>query len=133
MKPTKEAVLAHAAALAEAWNEGSLEKVCEFYATDAVMLSHTAGLISGRFAIFEKYREENPDPKLMGTIELEMLQSHGFSAASSGVSLVSAIFKWTLTKKDQGFIGHSLVTYGAREGKLFILQDASIGMEIQDL
>lgn len=124
MRLNKDAIDAHTKESLASWKNASLEDFCAMYAPDAIFVT-PSGIVQGRSAILEKYKKKYADPAQRGTLNLEMLQFRGSVTASSG-TMVSAVFKWTVVKDGVAVSGHSLITYGIHEGKVVILQDASM-------
>jgi uncharacterized protein (TIGR02246 family) len=125
------AVKALLATQSTAWNRGDLEGFTAVYAEDASFLSPT-GLAHGRRQVLERYRRRYPDPKAMGTLTLDVLETRTFPAAGKPCAIegVSVAARWRLAYPDQPekktAEGSTLLVLRPRGDSWEIVQDASM-------
>ena len=111
----------------ELWNAQAIGDFCEGYAADALYVT-TNGLIQGREYIELAYRQAYPDPSLMGTISVELLELlfPPLEALQELVSTGTAIVEWSIEVAGATTeTGYSTVTFVLNGTGLQIVQDTS--------
>jgi uncharacterized protein (TIGR02246 family) len=112
----------------EAWNRGDLEAFCSVYDEDTTYVS-PSGLVRGRAAVLERYRNRYPDRAAMGTLRLDVQEARAASApgAAGGVAGVSIVARWRLKYPDKPeATGLTLIVVRPRgDDQWQIVQDAS--------
>jgi hypothetical protein len=106
------------------WNQGKLEQACDCYTPDASFVGK-GGYLLGKQRILEYYLTKYPNPSSMGRLSLQMLE---FRCAEPphDATTASAILRWTVETEGGRSTGYAMETYVLTEGKVYIVQDATI-------
>jgi uncharacterized protein (TIGR02246 family) len=105
---------------AKAWNAGDLKSFCAVYVDDAVFVTPN-GITRGRQQVLERYAKKYPDKKAMGTL------SFVFEDVRVDGAAASVIAQWKLAYPDKPEAkGHTLLSLRQKDGKWFIVHDASM-------
>ncbi len=127
-----------------AWNRGDLAAFTAVYADEALFVS-PSGTREGRDEVLARYRRSYPDARAMGRLELEVerlrLTAGGEvsmlgDAVPGEVHGARVLARWTLTRETpEGPVsrsGPTLIVFERRQGRWWIVEDASMEAEKPD-
>ncbi len=106
----------------EAWNNGDIDTACEIYDENALYVT-PKGLVRGKEAIAQSYRDVYPNQQTMGTLSLELLD---FWTEASPKTVAVAIFRWQIDKEGLVTTGYVMEVYTIVLGRAVIVHDASM-------
>jgi len=119
----------------EDWSRGDLEAFTSIYSDNCVYLS-TSGMVEGREALLQRYRNRYPDEAARGRLTLDIMEIRPAFVTvrsvlpvlkSSDIGGVSVVARWTLSYPDRdASTGLTLLVFRRIEGKWRIVHDASI-------
>lgn len=119
----------------EDWSRGDLEAFTSVYSDNCLYLS-TSGMVEGRDALLQRYRNRYPDGAARGRLTLDIIEIRPAFVTvrfvlpvlkSSDIGGVSVVARWTLSYPDRdASTGFTLLVFRRIEGKWRIVHDASM-------
>ncbi len=119
----------------EDWNRGDLEAFTSIYSDNCLYLS-TSGMVEGREALLQRYRNRYPDEAARGRLTLDIIEIRPAFVTvrsvlpvlqSSDIGGVSVAARWTLSYPDRdASTGFTLLVFRRIRGKWRIVHDASM-------
>jgi len=117
------------------WSRGDLESFTGIYAENCVYIS-PSGMVEGRQALIERYRERYPDSAAMGSLRLDIIEMRPAFVTiksilpelkPSGIGGMSVVARWTLSYPDmESSSGLTLIVFRRINGDWKIVHDASM-------
>ena len=119
----------------EDWSRGDLEAFTSIYSDNCLYLS-TSGMVEGRDALLQRYRNRYPDEAARGKLTLDIIEIRPAFVTvrsvlpvlkSSDIGGVAVVARWTLSYPDRdASTGFTLLVFRRIEGKWRIVHDASM-------
>ena len=119
----------------EDWSRGDLEAFTSIYSDNCLYLS-TSGMVEGREALLQRYRNRYPDEAARGKLTLDIIEIRPAFVTvrsvlpvlqSSDIGGVSVAARWTLSYPDrEAGTGLTLLVFRRIEGQWRIVHDASM-------
>ena len=119
----------------EDWSRGDIEAFTGIYSEDCLYIS-PSGMVEGRQALTERYRQRYPGTEAMGTLSLQVIEMRPAFVTvrtllgllkSEDIGGMSVAARWTLSYPDrEPSSGLTLIVFRRIEGEWRIVQDASM-------